>query len=37
MDEKLPPGQLAPSVAKGASTSRRVLLFVAETFPFSLT
>ena len=37
MDEKVPPGQLAPSVANTASTSRRVFLFGAETFPSLLT
>ena len=37
MDEKVPPGHVAPSVAKAASTSRRVFLFGAETLPSLLT
>ncbi len=32
MDEKVPPGHLAPSVANTASTTRRVFLFGAEIF-----
>lgn len=37
MDEKVPPGQLAPSVAKSASMSRLVFLFGPETFSLFLT
>ena len=37
MDEKIPPGHLAPSVAKAASRSRRVFLFGAESFSSHLS
>ena len=35
MDEKVPPDHVAPSVAKTASTSRRVFLFGAELLALS--
>lgn len=33
MDKNSPPGQLAPSVAKAASTSQRVFSYYPELFP----